>query len=190
MKFGTRCPAAKARLERLRRAFCANFETGGQEEFWAHSGCVPAPWCGGHRCTSSFATDRLADFEGGVYYAATEIEARHCRGAPKSSSSAAAPAGQGCDVQPRGVAGRWWRAAAPLADSMSSHLSSRFDIPAISIAYYSEVTAPLRRLEGVTAIARLAAPPKRRAGRCSSWWRCAKQRMVTAGGARRLLVSC
>lgn len=159
MKFGTRfaLPRRVARLERLDDgAFCANFETGGQEEFGGaqrvRAGAVVVATGVQYR---RLPIDRLADFEGaGVYYAATEIEARYCRGTEVVIIGGGNSAGQAAMFLSRAAQKvRVVVRGGSLADSMSSYLSSRLEAdPAISIAYHSEVTALHgdAHLEGVT----------------------------------------
>jgi thioredoxin reductase (NADPH) len=98
---------------------------------------------------------RLEQFEGnGVYYAATENEARYCRGGPAVVIGGGNSAGQAAmhlsrsashvHVVVRGTS---------LAATMSSYLMQRLEAdPAITIHYQSEVTALAGddRLEGVT----------------------------------------
>ncbi|MEM1381164.1 MAG: FAD-dependent oxidoreductase [Pseudomonadota bacterium] len=88
--------------------------------------------------------DRLEDFEGqGVFYAATDLEARHCRGSEAVVIGGGNSAGQAAmylsrtakhvHVLVRGKA---------LADSMSAYLSNRLEQdPRISIHFESECAA-------------------------------------------------
>ena len=151
MKFGTRfaLPRRVISLERLEDgAFCATFDNNQRVRGRAvivASGVqyrrLPIP--------------RLAEFEGaGIYYAATEIEARYCRntqaviiGGGNSAGQAAmylSRSAQCVHVVVRGGS---------LAASMSSYLSSRLEAdPAIEIDYNTEVVALHggNQLEGVT----------------------------------------
>ncbi len=88
--------------------------------------------------------ERLAEFGGaGIYYAATEIEARHCKGTQAVIVGGGNSAGQAAMYPSRFarcahvlVRGR------SLAASMSSYLSSRLEAdPKIALAYGSEVVA-------------------------------------------------
>ena len=78
MKFGTRfaMPRRVAKLERLEDgAFCATFENGQRVRGRAVIVATGVQY-------RRLPIDRLEAFEGaGVYYAATEIEARYCRNA-------------------------------------------------------------------------------------------------------------
>ena len=99
--------------------------------------------------------DRLEEFEGaGVYYAATDMEARFCRGSDAVVVGGGNSAGQAAmylsrtanhvHVVVRGDS---------LASSMSEYLTSRLEHdPAITIHYDTEVTALHgdKRLDGVT----------------------------------------
>jgi thioredoxin reductase (NADPH) len=101
--------------------------------------------------------DRLEEFEGaGIYYAATEIEARYCKGTQVVIIGGGNSAGQAAmylsrsakcvHVLVRGTS---------LAASMSSYLSSRLKAdPAISIVYNAEVVGleGAQHLEAVTVL--------------------------------------
>ena len=140
MKFGTRfaMPRRVASLERLDDgSFCATFD-GGER---VRGGAVIVAAGVQYR---RLPIDRLADFEGaGVYYAATEIESRYCKGTQAVIIGGGNSAGQAAMYLSRSakcvhvlVRGQ------SLAASMSSYLSSRLDAdPAISIDYGAEVTA-------------------------------------------------
>lgn len=151
MKFGTRfaLPRRVAKLERLDDgAFCANFEGKGR----VRAGAVVVATGVQYR---RLPIDRLADFEGaGVYYAATEIEARYCRGTEVIIIGGGNSAGQAAMFLSRAALRvRVVVRGGSLAESMSSYLSSRLEAdPAISIEYHSEVTALHGdgHLEGVT----------------------------------------
>jgi len=78
MKFGTRfaMPRRAVKLQRLEdQSFCATFDNGQTGPRQVRRGRY-------RRAIPPATACRLADFEGaGIYYAATEIEARHCRDA-------------------------------------------------------------------------------------------------------------
>ncbi|MBY0518925.1 MAG: FAD-dependent oxidoreductase [Sphingomonas sp.] len=151
MKFGTRfaMPRRVASVEQLADgSFCATFDGG---ERVRGSAIIVAAGVQYRR----LPIDRLADFEGaGVYYAATEIESRYCKGTQAVIIGGGNSAGQAAMYLSRSakcvhvlVRGK------SLAASMSSYLSSRLEAdPAISIAYGSEVVALHggEHLEGVT----------------------------------------
>ena len=151
MKFGTRfaMPRRVATLERLGDGtFCATFDTGERVRGRAVIVAAGVQY-------RRLPIDRLAEFEGaGVYYAATEIEARYCKGTQAVVIGGGNSAGQAAMYLSRSAAcvhvivrGR------SLAASMSSYLSSRLDAdPAITIAYGAEVVAlhGCEHLEGVT----------------------------------------
>jgi thioredoxin reductase (NADPH) len=138
MKFGTRfaLPRRVAKLERLEDgAFCATFESGGRVRGGAVIIAAGVQY-------QRLPIDRLAEFEGaGVYYAATEMEARYCRGTQAVIIGGGNSAGQAAMYLSRSakcihvlVRG------ASLAASMSSYLSSRLEAdPAIDIHYGAEV---------------------------------------------------
>jgi thioredoxin reductase (NADPH) len=140
MKFGTRfaMPRRVALLERLAdESFCATFDTSQRVRAKA---VVVATGVQYRRPP----LDRLADFEGaGIYYAATEIEARYSKGTEAIIIGGGNSAGQAAMFLSRSascvrvlVRGR------SLAASMSSYLSNRLEAdPRISIEYGAEVTA-------------------------------------------------
>jgi len=140
MKFGTRF-AMPLRVDRLDRlgdgAFCATFNNGQRVRSRA---VVVATGVQYRR----LPIDRLAEFEGdGIYYAATENEARFCRdtevivvGGGNSAGQAAMFLSRVADRVRLLVRGK------SLAASMSSYLSSRLDAdPAISIDYGARIEA-------------------------------------------------
>ena len=99
--------------------------------------------------------DRLEDFEGaGVYYAATESEARFCRGKPVAVIGGGNSAGQAAMYLCRSAqCVHVFVRGDTLAASMSRYLSQRLEAePAIRIHYGAEVTAlhGERDLAGVT----------------------------------------
>jgi thioredoxin reductase (NADPH) len=151
MKFGTRfaMPRRVAKLERLDDgSFCATFESGERVRGRAvivASGVqyrrLPIP--------------RLSEFEGaGVYYAATDIEARYCRGTQAVIIGGGNSAGQAAMYLCRSAGCVHLVVRGPsLAASMSHYLSSRLAAdPAITIGYDAEVIAlhGAEHLEAVT----------------------------------------
>ena len=138
MKFGTRfaMPRRVAALERLADgAFCATFETGER----VRGGAVIVAAGVQYR---RLPIDRLADFEGaGIYYAATEIEARYCRGTQAVIIGGGNSAGQAAMYLSRTAkCVHLLVRGSSLAASMSSYLSSRLEAdPAISVEYNAEV---------------------------------------------------
>jgi thioredoxin reductase (NADPH) len=99
--------------------------------------------------------ERLADFEGaGVYYAATENEARFCKGSAAIVIGGGNSAGQAAMYLSRAATHVHVLVRGPsLATSMSNYLSSRLEAdPAITINYGAEVVAlhGRERLEAVT----------------------------------------
>jgi thioredoxin reductase (NADPH) len=140
MKFGTRfaMPQRVAILERLEdESFCATFDNGQRVRAKA---VVVATGVQYRR----LPLDRLPDFEGaGVYYAATEIEARYCKGTEAVIIGGGNSAGQAAMFLSRSArCVRVLVRGASLAASMSSYLSSRLEANSrISIEYGAEVTA-------------------------------------------------
>ena len=151
MKFGTRfvMPRRVTQLERLEDArFCATLDNGQR----VRAGAVIIATGVQYR---RLPIDRLTELEGaGVYYAATENEARHCRNAEVVVIGGGNSAGQAAMFLSR--ASRHVRLlvrGTSLASSMSSYLSSRLAAdPAITIEYDAAVVAlrGTERLEGVT----------------------------------------
>jgi thioredoxin reductase (NADPH) len=139
MKFGTRfaLPRRVTGLEKRDGGFCATLDNGDRLRA---SAVVVATGVQYRRLPIA----RLAEFEGaGIYYAATDMEARHCRGTEAIVIGGGNSAGQAAMYLSRSaqcvrvlVRGR------SLAASMSSYLSSRLEAdPAITIEYEAEVTA-------------------------------------------------
>jgi thioredoxin reductase (NADPH) len=151
MKFGTRfaMPRRAVRLQRLEdQTFCATFDNGQRVRAKA---VVVATGVQYRR----LPLERLAEFEGaGVYYAATEIEARYCKGTEVVIIGGGNSAGQAAMFLSRGArCVRLLVRGSSLAASMSSYLSSRLEAdPRIVIEYNAEVTAlhGTDRLEALT----------------------------------------
>jgi thioredoxin reductase (NADPH) len=140
MKFGTRfaMPRRAVRLERLQNdSFCATFDNGQRVRAKA---VVVATGVQYRR----LPLERLADFEGaGVYYAATEMEARYCKADEVVVIGGGNSAGQAAMFLSRSArCVRVLVRGASLAASMSSYLLSRLEAdPRIVIEYNAEVTA-------------------------------------------------
>jgi thioredoxin reductase (NADPH) len=138
MKFGTRfvMPRRVVSLDALEDdGFCATFDTG--EKVRAKS-VVVATGVQYRR----LPIERLEEFEGaGIYYAATEVEARYCKGADAVIIGGGNSAGQAAMFLSRTA--RQVRVVVrgeSLAASMSSYLSSRLQANArISIEYSAEI---------------------------------------------------
>jgi thioredoxin reductase (NADPH) len=134
MKFGTRfvMPRRVAALEQLDDgAFCATFAN---DQRVRAAAVVVATGVQYRR----MPLDRLADFEGqGIYYAATENEARFCRDADVLVIGGGNSAGQAAMFLSRVARHvRLLVRSDTLATSMSSYLSSRLEAdPAITIEY-------------------------------------------------------
>jgi thioredoxin reductase (NADPH) len=140
MKFGTRfaMPRRVVLLQSLEdKSFCATFDNGQRVRAKA---VVVATGVQYRR----LPLDRLADFEGaGIYYAATEIEARYCKGTEAMVIGGGNSAGQAAMFLSRSArCVRLLVRGTSLAASMSSYLSSRLQAdPRISIEYDAEVIA-------------------------------------------------
>jgi thioredoxin reductase (NADPH) len=151
MKFGTRfvMPRRAVRLQRVEdNSFCTTFDNGQRVRAKA---VVVATGVQYRR----LPLERLAEFEGaGVYYAATEIEARYCKGTEVVIIGGGNSAGQAAMFLSRSArCVRLLVRGASLAASMSSYLSSRLEAdPRIVIEYGAEVTAldGTDRLEALT----------------------------------------
>lgn len=151
MKFGARfaMPLRVDALERLEDdTFCATFNTGQRIRATA---VVIATGVQYRR----MPIDRLAKFEGaGIYYAATENEARFCRGAEVIVIGGGNSAGQAAMYLSRVAARvRLLVRGESLAASMSSYLSSRLMAdPAITIEFGAHMVAVHgnEKLEAVT----------------------------------------
>ncbi|MFZ0499112.1 MAG: FAD-dependent oxidoreductase [Steroidobacteraceae bacterium] len=140
MKFGTRfaLPRRVAALEvQDNGAFCATFENGQRVRA---SAIVVASGVQYRR----LPLERLADLEGaGVYYSATEMEARYCKDTEAVIIGGGNSAGQAAMFLCRYArCVRVLVRGSSLAASMSSYLTSRLEAdPGITIEYDSEVTA-------------------------------------------------
>src|ERR1700736_3110283 len=140
MKFGTRfaMPRRVVLLEKLEDAtFCATFDSGQRVRAKA---VVVATGVQYRR----LPIDRLEAFEGaGIYYAATEIEARYCKETEAVIIGGGNSAGQAAMFLSRSARRvRLLVRGSSLAASMSSYLSSRLEAdPRIAIEYGAEVTA-------------------------------------------------
>ena len=151
MKFGTRfaMPLRVDALDQLEDGtFCATFSTGTRVRAKA---VVIATGVQYRR----MPIDRLSEFEGaGIYYAATENEARFCRGTEVIVIGGGNSAGQAAMHLSRTAARvRLLVRGNSLAASMSSYLSSRLEAdPLITIDFGAQVTAVhgKDRLEAVT----------------------------------------
>ena len=151
MKFGTRfaMPCRVGQLERQDDAsFCATLESGRRVR---GRSVVVATGVQYRRLPIA----RLEALEGaGVYYAATEIEARYCRGTEAIVIGGGNSAGQAAMFLSRSASRvRLLVRGTSLAASMSSYLSSRLEAdPAITIQYQAEVSTlhGADQLEGVT----------------------------------------
>lgn len=139
MKFGTRfaMPRRVVSLEILEDgSFCATFDSGRH----VRSKAVVVATGVQYRRPS---LERLAEFEGaGVYYAATEIEARYCRETEAVIIGGGNSAGQAAMFLSRAARCVRLLVRGPtLATSMSSYLSSRLAAdPRITIEYGAEVS--------------------------------------------------
>jgi thioredoxin reductase (NADPH) len=151
MKFGTRfaMPRRVTKLEQLKDgAFCATFDNGERVQ----GGAVIVAAGVQYR---RLPIERLEAFEGaGIYYAATEIEARYCKGTQAVIIGGGNSAGQAAMYLSRSAkCVHVLVRGASLAASMSSYLSSRLEAdPAIDIHYGAEVVALYggEHLEAVT----------------------------------------
>ena len=151
MKFGAqfaiprRVTALEAQANGL---FCATFEN---DERVSSSAVVVASGVQYRR----LALERLAEFEGaGVYYSATDMEARYCKDTEAVIVGGGNSAGQAAMFLSRSTrCVRVLVRGSSLAASMSSYLTSRLEAdPGITIEYNSEVAALEggEQLEGVT----------------------------------------
>jgi thioredoxin reductase (NADPH) len=140
MKFGTRfaMPRRVVQLEQLAdESFCGTFDNGQRVRATA---VVVATGVQYRR----LPIDRLMQFEGaGIYYAATEIEARYCKGMEAVIIGGGNSAGQAAMFLSRSVrCVRLIVRGSSLAASMSKYLSSRLEAdPAIEIEFGADVVA-------------------------------------------------
>jgi thioredoxin reductase (NADPH) len=140
MKFGTRfaMPRRVVGLQRLEDgSFCATFENDQQVRAKAVVAATGVQY-------RRLPLDRLTDFEGtGIYYAATEIEARYTKGTETVIIGGGNSAGQAAMFLSRSArCVRVLVRGASLAASMSSYLSSRLAAdPGITVEYGAEVSA-------------------------------------------------
>ena len=139
MRFGTRfaVPRRAARIERQDEGFCVTLEDGDRI-------CARAVIVATGVQYRRLPLDRLEAFEGaGVYYAATDVEARFCRNAEVAVIGGGNSAGQAAMFLSRTarhvhvlVRGE------ELASSMSDYLLSRLERePRVTIHHRTEVTA-------------------------------------------------
>jgi thioredoxin reductase (NADPH) len=151
MKFGTRfvLPRRVTKLDPLEDGkFCATFDNG----HCVRSGAVVVATGVQYQ---RLPIDRLAEFEGaGVYYAATENEARYCKNAETVVIGGGNSAGQAAMFLCRTASHvRLIVRGTSLAASMSSYLSRRLEADsAISIEYGSEIVSlhGAEKLDAVT----------------------------------------
>ncbi len=140
MKFGTRfvMPRRVVSLETLPgRQFCATFDNGQRVRAGAVVIATGVQY-------QRLPIDRLVEFEGaGIYYAATENEARHCKNADAIVIGGGNSAGQAAMYLSRTARHvRLVVRGSSLAASMSSYLSRRLEAdPAITIEYGAEVVS-------------------------------------------------
>jgi thioredoxin reductase (NADPH) len=155
MKFGTRflVPRNVTSLERDGETFVARIDDGRQVRARAVIIATGVQY-------RRLPLDRLEDFEGaGIYYAATEAEARYCRGSEVVVIGGGNSAGQAAMYLSRSAKHVHVLVRGDsLASSMSEYLSSRlFADPSISIHFQSQVT----RLEGEDTLERVTWHDKR-----------------------------
>ena len=140
MKFGTRfaMPRRVVALQRLEDdSLCATFDNGQRVRAKAVVAATGVQY-------RRLPLDRLTDFEGaGIYYAATEIEARYTKGTETVIIGGGNSAGQAAMFLSRSArCVRVLVRGASLAASMSSYLSSRLQAdPRITVEYGAEVSA-------------------------------------------------
>jgi thioredoxin reductase (NADPH) len=139
LKFGTRfaLPHRVRNLEKTDRGFVARLD----DDHRVHASAVVVATGVQYR---RLPLPRLAELEGaGVYYAATEMEARFCKGAEVVIVGGGNSAGQAAMYLSRSArAVRLLVRGKSLASSMSHYLSHRLEAdPAITIEYGAEVSA-------------------------------------------------
>ena len=151
MKFGAQfaIPRRVAALEAQENgAFCVVFENGQR----VRAGAIVVASGVQYR---RLPLERLADFEGsGVYYSATDMEARYCKDTEAVIIGGGNSAGQAAMFLCRYArCVRVLVRGASLAASMSSYLANRLEAaPGITVEYNCEVTAleGSERMEGIT----------------------------------------
>lgn len=151
MKFGTHftMPRRVAALDRLDRGgFCATLDDGKRVRAGAVVIAVGVQY-------RRLPIPRLAEFEGaGIYYAATELEARYCREGEAIVVGGGNSAGQAAMFLSRSASRVRLLVRGPsLAASMSNYLSSRLAAdPAITVEHGAEIVAfdGEKRLDAVT----------------------------------------
>lgn len=138
MKFGTRfvMPRRVTELDQLEdKTFCATLDNGQRVRAGAVVVATGVQY-------QRLPIERLVGFEGaGVYYAATDHEARYCRGAEVIIVGGGNSAGQAAMFLSRSASRvRLIVRGTSLAASMSSYLARRLEAdPAISVEYRAEV---------------------------------------------------
>ncbi|MEL6585794.1 MAG: FAD-dependent oxidoreductase [Pseudomonadota bacterium] len=159
MKFGTRFAVPRRATGMVRQGdgtFCVTLDDGTQT-------CARALLIATGVQYRRLPLDRLAHFEGaGIYYAATDIEARFCRDSDVAIIGGGNSAGQAAMFLSRSakhvhllVRGQ------SLAASMSAYLSGRLDAdPRITIHYGTQVTG-LEGEDALTAVTLSSAGPAR-----------------------------
>ena len=139
MKFGTRfaVPRRAAGLEIVEGGFRVRLEDGAAT-------CARSIIVATGVQYRRLPIDRLAEFESnGIYYAATDVEARYCRAAEVAVIGGGNSAGQAAMFLARTAAHVHVLVRGPsLAASMSHYLSSRLEAhPRITVHYRTEMTA-------------------------------------------------
>ena len=139
MKFGTRfaVPRRAARIERTEDGFCVTLEDG-------DAVCARAVVVATGVQYRRLPLDRLEEFEGaGVYYAATDVEARFCRDGEAVVIGGGNSAGQAAMFLSRTARHvHVLVRGAELASSMSDYLLSRLEHePRVTIHHRTEVAA-------------------------------------------------
>lgn len=140
MKFGTRfvMPRRVAMLDQLEdKTFCATFDNGQRVRAGAVVVATGVQY-------QRLPIDRLVEFEGaGVYYAATDHEARYCRKTEAIVVGGGNSAGQAAMFLSRSASHvRLIVRGTSLAASMSSYLAKRLEAdPAISIEFCAEIVS-------------------------------------------------
>ncbi len=151
LKFGTRF-AMPRRVEHLERQadglFCATLDEGDEV-------CARAVLVATGVQYRRLPIDRLEEFEGaGIFYAATDMEARFCRGTEAVVVGGGNSAGQAAMYLSRSAGHVHVLVRGDsLASSMSHYLAGRLEAdPRITVHYQSEITALHggKRLEAVT----------------------------------------